>query len=404
MMKDVAQLFDGWVDGSLSREEVTLFLEALNQDHPEFPGLIDQLLQHPLHTGMGSDQLRERLYKQVMDRNNKQETPVRKLNRFRVRWAAAAVMLLMAGAATWWISTQRSPENVPTVVVNNGTQPQPGGDKAILVLSNGEKIVLDSSAAGQLAVQQGSLVVKSDEGQIDYQQKQQQVSIAEKTAYNTLTTPRGGQYRLTLPDGSKVWLNAASSITYPTRFSGSERVVSVTGEAYFEIEKMAAPKSGKKMPFKVKVTGLASNEKEMEINVLGTHFNVNAYAEEPTARTTLLEGSVKLAKGTDQYLLQPGQQAQLGNDGGIRIVTNVNTEEVLAWKNGFFYFDHTDLRTVMRQIARWYDVSIEYQPGVPNMIFGGEIHRNSNLEDVLKMLEVLKLRFIIDHKKIIVFP
>jgi transmembrane sensor len=402
MMKDVEQLFDGWVAGSLTREEVAAFLEALKEDHHEFPKLIDQLLQDPLHTGMGNDELRERLYSRIAAQKAIPRSPVRKLWRLPIKWAAAAVLLLIAGIATWWISTRNHQTEPAVQVVNNGNMPKPGGDKAVLVLSNGEQILLDSSSDGQLAEQQGSLVFKSGKGRIDY--RQQQGRVTEKVAFNTLKTPRGGQYKLTLPDGTKVWLNAASSITYPTSFQGKERSVTVAGEAYFEVAKIKAKNGPGNMPFKVKVAGLIGEGSNMEIAVLGTHFNINAYVDEPMARTTLLEGSIRLKKGTDQFLLQPGQQAQLEDNGQFRISADINAEEVLAWKNGYFYFDRANLRTVMRQIARWYDVSIEYRPGVPDMKFGGEIPRSANLEEVLKIMEVLKIRFVVEDKKIIVIP
>ncbi|QEC42947.1 FecR family protein [Pseudobacter ginsenosidimutans] len=401
MMKDFEQLFDGWVEGTLTTEEASLFLEALKGEHPDFPQLIDRLLQEPLHTGMGTEELRARLYSGIAAKKAAQETPVRKLVRFPVKWAAAAVLVLMAGIAAWWIvNHNRQPE--PGVMVVKGEMPRPGGDKAVLVLSNGKQLFLDSSANGQLAEQEGSLVFKSEEGRIDY--RQQQAGTTETIAFNTLKTPRGGQYKLTLPDGTKVWLNAASSITYPTSFHGKERSVTITGEAYFEVAKMKARRGPGNMPFKVKVAGLTGEGGNMEIEVLGTHFNINAYVDEPVARTTLLEGSIKLAKGKDRFLMHPGQQAQLEDNGQFRISDNINPEEVLAWKNGFFYFDHADLKMVMRQIARWYDVSIEYRPGVTDMKFGGEIPRNANLDEVLKIMEVMKIRFIVEEKKIIVIP
>jgi transmembrane sensor len=403
MMKDFEQLFDGWVAGSLTKEEAGAFLEALKEDHPAFPRLIDTLLQEPLHRGMGNDELRERLYSRIAAQKARAGSPVRKLWKIPMKWAAAAVLLIVTGMAAWWIST-RNPQTEPSVlVVNNTDMPKPGGDKAVLILSDGKQILLDSSADGQLAEQQGSLVVKSEDGRIDYHH-QQRIGTTENIAFNTLRTPRGGQFKLTLADGTKVWLNAASSITYPTSFNGKERSVTITGEAYFEVAKMKAKQGRGNMPFKVKVAGLTGEGSNLEIAVLGTHFNINAYPDEPMARTTLLEGSVKLKKGNDQFLLHPGQQAQLEDNGQFRISDAINTDEVLAWKNGFFYFDHANLRTVMRQIARWYDVSVEYRSGVADMKFGGEIPRSANLGEVLKIMEVLKIRFIVEGKKIIVIP
>lgn len=402
MMKDFEQLFDGWVAGTLTKEEAVVFLEELGRSENDFSGKTDQLLQDVFISSKGNDVLRERLFRSISERKALQEKPVRRLWKFPLKWAAAAVLILVAGAAAWWLNAGKEKEKDPVVLVDNNIRPVPGGDKAILTLSNGEKILLDSSVTGQLAEQQGALVIKAGDGQIIYQTQGQKESTAAKIAWNTLSTPRGGQYRLNLPDGTQVWLNAASSITYPTRFTEKERTVSITGEAYFEVAKQSSANG--KTPFRVKVAGLTGKEKEMDITVLGTHFNVNAYADEPVARATLLEGSIKLKKGEEQFLLHPGQQAQLENDGAFRISADINAEEVLAWKNGFFYFHRTGLQTVMRQIARWYDVEIVYQAGVPDMKFGGEIPRNANLEQVLRILQESKLRFMVDGKKIIVIP
>lgn len=400
-MKDLEQLFEGWVAGTLTKEEAVVFLEELGKSDQDLSGKIDQLLEDTSLSGMGNAALGERLFNRISERKAGEATPVRRLGRFPIKWAAAAVLIVVAGALAWWLNPGKVKEKEPVVLVDSNSKPTPGGDKAILTLSNGEKISLDSSARGQLAEQQGALVIKSGDGQISYQTQGQKGST-ERIAYNTLSTPRGGQFKLGLPDGTQVWLNAASSITYPTRFTEKERTVTITGEAYFEVVKQSSGKG--RTPFRVKVSGLTGKEKDMEITVLGTHFNVNAYGDEPVARATLLEGSIKLKKGQEQYLLHPGQQAQLEDDGAFRISADINAEEVLAWKNGFFYFQRTGLQTVMRQIARWYDVEVVYQAGVPDMKFGGEIPRNANLEQVLKILQESKLRFIVDGKKIIVIP
>jgi len=397
MMNNPEQQFKAWLEGTLTREEAALFLEQIEQNSV-YAGLVDELLRQRPFSAPGNEELKERIYRKISEQRFVQPAPVRKLFSRKQWWAAAAIFILL-GSATWWFSTKQPKEEVPSVVTNNSNLPLPGGDKAVLVLANGEKIILDSSAEGRLAQQEGATVYKSGSGQISYEKNNSPNGITEKTVTNVLTTPRGGQYSLTLADGTKVWLNAESSITYPTSFKGNERIVSITGEAYFEVAKMTDQKGKGRMPFKVKIEG----PRKMEITVLGTHFNVNAYADEPVVKTTLLEGSVRLQKNNDRYLLQPGQQAQF-NTSDVKIITDIDPEEVLAWKNGTFYFEHTSLQTVMRQLSRWYDVSVEYRGEIADMKFGGEIPRSTSLDQVLKILEKSKLHFIVEGKKIIVIP
>ena len=261
-------------------------------------------------------------------------------------------------------------------------------NKAILTLSDGSTIILDDAKNGQVAQQGGTQIAKLANGQLVYNALDGKPA---EVVFNTLTTPRGGQFKLTLPDGSEVWLNASSSIKYPTAFIGNERKVEISGEAYFEIVHNAAK------PFKVSVNG-------MEVKVLGTHFNINAYNDEASVKTTLLEGSISLTKADAATTLKPGQQAQLGNGGNIKVIDNVDIDQVVAWKNGYFSFNRADLQTVMRQIARWYDVDISYEGKIPERQFGGKIDRNSNASEVLKILEESKVHFRIEEKKIIVTP
>jgi len=269
----------------------------------------------------------------------------------------------------------------------------PGGNKATLTLANGSKIILDSTHNGALTEQGGINVVKLN-GQLAYKPG------GNKTVellYNTVTTPKGGQYQLLLADGSRVWLNAASSLRFPTAFIGNERKVELTGEGYFEVAKNAS------VPFKVNIAG------KCEVEVLGTHFNINAYADEATVNTTLLEGKVKVTAVTQlqpathkAQILSPGQQTLLYSSGMIKLNTNVNVEEVMAWRNGVFNFDGADIDVVLRQLARWYDVSIVFEGEVPRRNFAGEMQRDLNLSQVLRILEKNNVRFRIEGKKLIV--
>lgn len=263
----------------------------------------------------------------------------------------------------------------------------PGGNKATLTLADGSMIVLDDAKNGTLTQQGASKVIKLD-GKILYDLASEKT---KKVVYNTIATPKGGQYQLELPDGSLVWLNASSSIHFPTSFTENKRRVEITGEAYFEVAKDA----GK--PFIVAVNN-------SEVQVLGTHFNVNAYNDEEEVRTTLLEGSVKFIDGNNTSLLQPGQQSQLTKNGIVKVVSNVDVDEVMAWKNGLFSFENAGIETIMRQFSRWYDVEIEYK-GKTDDIFVAEMSRNIKLSDALKALELTgRVKFEIDGKKIVVMP
>jgi ferric-dicitrate binding protein FerR (iron transport regulator) len=239
-------------------------------------------------------------------------------------------------------------------------------------------------------VQQGNTkIIKSANGHIAYNKT---LTSTSTPIYNTMTTPRGGKYDLELSDGTRVWLNASSSITYPIAFSGTERRVTVTGEAYFEVAK------NKDMPFKINVDG------QEEVQVLGTHFNIMAYSDEPLIKTTLLEGSVKIVKNKTTGMLKPGQQAQMTTDGKLSVTDDADINAVMAWKNGQTLFVNEDIKTIMRRASRWYDVDIEYQGGVPARLFTGGISRESNLSVLLKVLELNKIHFKAAGKKLIVTP
>lgn len=263
----------------------------------------------------------------------------------------------------------------------------PGGDKATLILADGSTIVLDETQNGTIAQQGNSKIIKLD-GKLSYDPTNKN---SREIVYNTISTPKGGQYQLELPDGSQVWLNATSSIHFPTSFTGTERRIEITGEAYFEIAK------NPNMPFIVTVSN-------SEVQVLGTHFNINAYNDEDNVKTTLLEGSVRFVNDGSVNILKPGQQAQLTKEGTTKVVSDVNVDNVVAWKNGMFDFENASIETVMRQLSRWYDVEIEYK-GKTDDLFIAEMRRNIKLSDALKALELTgKVKFDIQDKKIIVMP
>lgn len=265
----------------------------------------------------------------------------------------------------------------------------PGTNKATLTLANGNKIILDSASAGVLANLNSVRILKSKSGQIIYDTTANSGANAAALSYNTINVPRGGQYQLVLPDGTHVWINSASTLRYPTRFTGTNRQVELTGEAYFEVAK------DKAHPFHVDVNN-------MQVQVLGTHFNIMGYTDEGATRTTLLEGAVKVIKGGNEQTIKPGQQAIVKDD--IR-VAEVDVNEAVEWKNGNFNFSHEKLEVIMRKISRWYDVSIDYQGKTTNATFVGTLPRSSNISDVLKYLELTGLvHFKVAERRVTAMP
>jgi transmembrane sensor len=307
-----------------------------------------------------------------------------------IRRIAAAVIILIAGASFLYLlknSNNKTAGKGDIVSSSEQHDVSPGRNGAVLTLANGASVLLDSTGDGNLA-QQGNMLVMKNGGRIDYLKKKG-TEITE-TVYNKIETPRGHQFQLTLTDGTRVWLNAASSIRFPVAFIGNERKVEITGEVYFEVAK------DKSKPFIVE----ANNS---SIEVLGTHFNVNAYNDESSVNTTLLEGLVKVVKGNAVSMLSPGQQAQVSQNGDIRKVNAVNVSEVVAWKDNLFYFNNTDIKKLMRQLERWYDVDVVFKGDIPtSLTFNGTISRGVNLSAVLKMLEYAgEIKFSIEGKQII---
>jgi ferric-dicitrate binding protein FerR (iron transport regulator) len=311
------------------------------------------------------------------------------------RWAAvAAVLIVTVGLSLlpYMINRKEIPQQTSTAKTTLDVPP--GGNKAMLTLSDGSKIVLDSSPDGTLA-RQGNAVISKKGEQVIYNVSQGTKSNQDLSLQpNTISTPRGGQWPVVLPDGSKVMLNAESSITFPPVFNANERKVEITGEAYFEVTTLRLH-SGQKVPFKVVVNG-------MEVEVLGTQFNINAYADEPVIATTLLEGSVKVTKEGKQALLKPGQQSQVSRSNQLKVVDKANTEEAVAWKNGVFYLSSADIGSIMRQISRWYDIEVAYSNGIPAGHISGEVPRNLKLSELLKVLRESGVKITTDGKKVMV--
>lgn len=319
--------------------------------------------------------------------------PVRCVSFLQRKWLRYAGAIIITACAATWLWNTTTKEKTPAPVTRTQPSPTqldiaPGGNRAMLTLADGRQIALDSAANGLLAEQQQSSIIKTAGGKIEYQPIHAPVPGEHPAQYNTMSTPRGGQYQLTLPDGSRVWLNAASSITYPTIFTGQTRTVSITGEAYFEI------KPSPRHPFIVEtIAG--------KIEVLGTSFNINSYADEPFVKTSLIAGSVLITPTRQEkgYILRPGQ-AFINNK-----IIKTNIDRDLSWKNGYFSFEKTSLQSVMRQLSRWYDVDIIYQGNIPPRTFSGEIGRGLTLGQVLKGLSTTKINYRVESgNRIIILP
>lgn len=310
------------------------------------------------------------------------------------KWIAAAAILITIASVAYYYYTpkQIAPIPVAKLTLKQDIAP-PRSNTAIITLGNGQQIILDSAGKGLLATEGNVQLTKTADGSIVYQ------GSSDKYLVNTLNNPRGSKpVSLVLSDGSKVWLNSESSLRYPVAFGATERQVEITGEAYFEVAKKA-------QPFKVAVAGKGM------VEVLGTHFNINSYQDEVYTKVTLLEGSVKLylqPNGNGAIAIKPGQQAIYLSDqqkqSSIEVKNGIDLSAVVAWKNGFFNFDQADLKSVLRQLSRWYNVDVVYQGNIPKRVFGGEMQRDLNLSEVLKILEKNNVHFKIETDKLIVMP
>jgi len=305
---------------------------------------------------------------------------------------AAAIVLLVALGVT--LTRYRNTLGEQKMTVKPQQDLLPGSNKAVLTLADGSKVILDDAKRGKIASQQNVVITKDQSGELVYQATEtsqtEDLPPVEKNVMNTLSTPRGGQYQIVLPDGTRVWLNSASSLKYPTTFAGNDRRVELNGEAYFEVSKDPSK------PFYVKTA-------TQTVTVLGTHFNINSYADEIAAKTTLLEGSVRITGNINGATakLKPGEQA-VNTINAIDVKENADIDEAVAWKNGKFLFRNTDLHTIMRQLSRWYDVDVEYQGNVAQKHYRGRISRNVPVSEIFQILKTSGINFTIDGRKIIV--
>jgi ferric-dicitrate binding protein FerR (iron transport regulator) len=363
-------------------DEILSWLQSTENQH-----YAKQLIAQGFSSQPGSldtDDIRQRLDTRLQDILRR---PGKRRIQTYWRWAAAAVVIAFVAKTALLRPKKVEKPAAPTVKLKY-PEPPPGKNGAILTLADGRSLVLDSMADG-LVASQGSTNITLNNGKVFYGVNKDDRS-AISTGMNTLSTPRGRQYQLELQDGTKVWLNAASSITYPTVFNSKKRMVKVTGEAYFEVAKNNAA------PFTVELAD------KTKIEVLGTHFNINSYDTENSFNTTLLEGSVRIRTLMGSpVLMKPGEQVQV-NGKGVKLVRNIDLENVMAWKNGLFSFSDANLATVMRQLSRWYDLDVVYEGPIPDVQFNGEIDRNLTLSQVLNGLSATRIKYKIKNEKTIV--
>jgi transmembrane sensor len=313
----------------------------------------------------------------------KQQAPARIIPLIRY-WAVASVAVLLFAAFGIYLWNTNKNGTSAKVAETHHVEIQPGRTGALLTLEDGSKILLDTIKNGTIALQSG-VTAKIVDGTLVYE------GVGSEPVYNVMETPKGRNYHLVLPDGSQAWLNASSSIRYPTVFTGKERKVEMTGEVYFEVVKNA------KQPFTVKINDNNS------VDVLGTHFNINAYSNENTINTTLLEGSIRLTDKQQHKLLKPGQQARVKD--GISIYGDVNIDQVMAWKNGLFDFEGLTMGEVIRQLERWYDIDIELENGVKdNIEFTGGISRGVTLSQLLEAWKILDVHYTLEGRKLTIKP
>jgi transmembrane sensor len=385
----IAFLMDCYIANRCSKEELDELLSMV--DHADYQkplqGKLKQIWEDTDQMDIHMPAEWDLLYTDMMAKANQLE----KASNKRLLWrkVAVAASVLICLSVTMLIYKNPSGKLQPSQSLSANQQITPGGNKAVLTLANGAKIVLDASAKGIIASQAGVQISKTSDGQLIYQLKNDASTLENQMVYNTIETPRGGQYQINMPDGTKVWLNAMSSLKYPVAFNNRERKVELVGEAYFEVAK------NKKVPFIVQSAG-------QKVQVLGTHFNINAYSDEGEIQTTLLEGAVNVLSDGQTAKLSPGQQSVL--KAHTIAVKNVDVELAVAWKNGNFIFNKDNLDDIMRQLSRWYDVDVVYQhEPLKKVLLSGSVSRFENIAQVLDIIELTQLvHFKVEGRRIIV--
>ncbi|MEP7375143.1 MAG: FecR domain-containing protein [Chitinophagaceae bacterium] len=397
--KNLRDLLHAWVQDNLNDQQTEELFQYLSSHPQQSERLLHELTDTYKHKMINAPLLKEEISGRMLQGlltkiNTAPVIPIRQSTPGNwKRWAAAAAILLIAGSTTY-LMIDHQPKTIAKQVFINTQHTEkdalPGFDGAVLTTAGGSQIILDNTTNGIVSKEGNTEAVKQT-NQLVYNESSK--ALPEIETYNTLRTMKGRKFQLILADGTKVWLDAASSLTYPIAFTGMQRKVKATGQVYFEVAKDPAK------PFIVEAAGTS-------VQVLGTHFNVNAYEDESTMKTTLLEGMIKITRDNNSSLLKPGQQAVINasEPGSIKVNNTVDIDAVMAWKNGLFQFINADLNTVLRQLSRWYDMDIVYEGKMPKREFEGKIGRDLNLSQVLKLLETLQVHFRIEGNKLIVQP
>lgn len=385
-------LLDKYLAQTITAEEQQEFFALVqNKKHlKELKASVAEALEDASFDVAEDPALRDAIFERILQQR---KAPVHHIPLYR-RWVWAAAVLILIGGTVYFYSTIKSNEK-PVIAEQqeNKNTIKPGTSKALLTLSDGSVITLDSAANGAIAQQGNASVIKLPNGEIRYEVKG---AAHDKVMMNTMSTPNGGQYNLVLPDGSKIWLNAASSITYPAAFAGTARIIKISGEVYMEIAK------DKSKPFIVDINGRST------VEVLGTSFNINSYVNEGKIKTTLIQGMVRVinkgkngGRSGQGVILKPEQQAVItGSDENIQVQA-ANTDHVLAWKNGFINFESVSFQEIIRQIERWYDIEVQVEGPMPSARIGGRMDRGVQLSDLMLFLNNFDIRTRLEGRKLI---
>lgn len=364
--KELQKIIQRYVSGTATADEI-LFVEKYYQYLDKNANVLDQT---------STDELAKMAEANFVAIKSRIENPEKRKVVALYKYISAAAVLILISAITFVFLNKTKPVVKSDTAISKKLDVLPGTDKAVLTLADGSKVILDEHTSTDISDKDGLKISRTKDGQLVYTIINQDDLKANSTiAFNTIQTPKGGQYQVILPDGTKVWLNAASSLKYPEVFTGNERRVELTGEAYFEVAK------NKAKPFHVK-------NHSQDVEVLGTHFNINSYMDDHTIKTTLLEGSIRVSNGKSVRILKPGEQsiAEAAGKGMIRLASGVDTDDETAWKNGLFQFNNANLKSILSQLERWYDINIDYST-IPDKKYNGMVPRKAKLSEVLKMLE-----------------
>jgi len=384
-------LFEKYFEKTAKSEEITELTDLIsNEGNKDFIMLLlaDSWEKYRGDGIVISAEKTDEIIQHIFEKNSSYDNVIPMSRQKKLNWwsvaAAAAILFFIAGSIYWLSSGNKNPSQQTSVAKVPAGDANPGSFKARLKLADGSTIILDTAESGQLAKQGNSLVINKD-GQLIYKPEEGGQSVV----YNTIATNKGETYSFTLADGSKVWLNSESSVYFPATFPGKERRIEITGEVFVKVAK------NPQQPFIASANG-------MEVLALGTEFNINSYGNEKNTNTTLIEGMVKVSKGNANTILKPGQQTELYSNGKLTAPKDVNTDEIVAWKDGLFHFESSDLQTILRQFARWYDVEVIYEGPVKSRHYFGIVKRSCTLKSVLELLQDNNILFRLEGKKLIV--